>query len=143
VSRPLWALDELDRVVGSEALASSPTRWNVGQGEWDYLHLLPRKTLRRLRGARYMRVGGMQPDVLAELIAPNVAGCDSTDAAMEWYVKTCLVAVAEARLIAGRKHRLRVAQRNGHQNYYQYRTESAKRQGYDSVYKMRKGRGWG
>jgi hypothetical protein len=136
-----WALDELDRVVGAEALASKSGKHSGG--EWDYLMQQPAKTRRRLIGAGYMRVGGMQPDQLAELIIDNVATVETTDAAMFWYVNTCLVALKEARLLAGRRFATRTARRNGHQTYYQPRTAEPKRLGYRSVYNMRKARGWG
>lgn len=135
-----WALDELDRVVAGEALASRP-RPN-GEPEWDYLRDLPKRTLRRLRGAGCMRSGAMPPDLLADLIVSRVADCETIDDAMEWYVKTCLVAIDEARVLARRRRHLNVARRNGHSSYYQYRTALARQQGYASVWEMRKDRGW-
>lgn len=136
----IWALSELDRVVGPEALASSPGPRNWP--EWDYLYSLPRRTRRRLIGAGYMRRGGMQPDLLADVIVPRVAEVETIDDAMEWYVKTCLTAITERRLLAHRRRHLAVARRNGHQTYYQHRTEYARSLGYDSLYDMRRKKKW-
>lgn len=135
-----YALGELDRVVGSDRLASSPGPRNGP--EWDGLRLMNQRHLRKLRGAGWMRSGAMQPDQLAELIVPRVAGVESIDAAMEWYVRTCLVAIAEAQIVARRHRHRKLAVRNGHPTYYDYRTAQAKANGYESVWHMRKERGW-
>lgn len=143
MEQTLYALDELERVVGGEALASSPSRrGSQAGGEWDVIYGYPRKTRRRLIGAGFMRVGGMPPDVLADTIRPRVPGCETTDDAMRWYVKTCLVALAERRILAHRYRHLCVARRNGHRTYYAHRTAYARSLGFDSVYDMRKKRGW-
>lgn len=137
-----YALGELDRVLGGEALASSPTRHTMP--EWEsYLLNLPKRTLRRLRGARYMRRGAMQPDELADLICARVPGIDNDSDAMAWYVKTCLVAIDERRTIARRRRHGKLARRNGYRNYYEYREAKAKERGYASVYAERMARGWG
>lgn len=136
----MWALDELERVLGGETLRSSL----LGQtgGEWDSLRLLPARTRRRLIGARYATPGGLAPDQLAELVRGRVAGIHTTDDAIMWYVRTCLTAIDEARLLAGRRRKLAVARRNGHLTYYQYRTELARAKGYGSVWDERRMRKW-
>ena len=135
-----YALDELDRVVGSERLASSPGPRNGP--EWDGLRLMNPRKLHRLRGARWMVPGAMQPDQLAEVIVPRVADVESIDDAIEWYVKMCLIAIDEARTAAGRRRRGKLARRNGHPTYYAYRDEQARQQGHESLWHLRKERGW-
>jgi hypothetical protein len=135
-----YALGELDRVVGGERLASSPGPRNGP--EWDGLRLMNQRTLRRLRGAGWMISGGMQPDQLTEVIVPRVADVELIDEAIEWYVRTCLVAIAEARLVAQRQRHRKLAVRNGHRTYYDYRTALAQEQGYESLWHMRKAKGW-
>lgn len=136
----LWALDALDRVVGPDRLALGPTPG--GEPEWDWLPRVSRRTLRRLRGARYMRRDGVQPDWLAQLIVPRVPGVETDGDAIDWYIKTCLVAIDEARLLAGRRRRFMAAMRAGHGTHYEHRTAQAKAMGYRSVWHMRKERGW-
>ncbi len=135
-----WALDELDRTVGCETLATKPGPY--AGGEWDYLLSLPKRTLRRLRGARRMTRGGVGPDQLAELIIGKVHGIETTDDAMVWYVRASLVAIGEARREAHRRRHLDVARRTGHKTYYGRRVDQARRLGYPSLYAMRKAKGW-
>ena len=136
----MWALDELERVVGAEGLASSPGR-HAG-GEWDYILSLPRCTRRRLVGAGYMRRTGMSPDELEALIVPRVSGVETTDEAMAWYVRTCLVAIGERRTLARRRRHHRLARRNGFSTYFEYREFLAAREGHASHWHERKHKGW-
>ncbi|HWL44574.1 MAG TPA: hypothetical protein VNQ73_16660 [Ilumatobacter sp.] len=136
----VWALDELDRVMRGDAIASR-SGCRPG-GEWDALRALPVRVRRRLLGAGYLRPGGLEPDVAADLIASQVPGVGSVDAAIEWYVRTCLAAIAEARTDAGRRRRAQLARRGGHSTYYAYRSEWARDRGHQSVWHMRRDRGW-
>ena len=135
-----FAFGELERVMNGNAVASRPGR-RPG-GEWDALRALSRRTRRRLIGAGHLRPSGLEPDVAAELIRSQVAGVASVDDAIDWYVSTCLAAIAEARTEAGRRRRRRLAQRSNHPTYYAYRTAWALARGYPSVWAMRRARGW-
>jgi hypothetical protein len=138
VESTLWALDELERVLGGATLYSCP---GPG-GEWDAVKLWSRRDRRRLVGARHMTRDGWQPDQLAEMIRDEVPGIDSTDAAMSWFKRTALAAIGEARVLAHRRRHLRLALREGHISYYAYRTMLARAKGYGSLWYERKGRGW-
>lgn len=135
-----WALDELDRVMGGDAIASRPAA-RAG-GEWDALRALPKRTRRVLIGAGYLRPHGLQPDVAADLIQAAVPGVGSVDEAIGWYVRTCIAAIAESRTAAGRRRRAQLARRSGHATYYAYRNEWARSRGHRSVWHMRRDRGW-
>jgi len=136
-----WALREMERVVGADALASSPSSRHA-EPEWDPILSMPPKVLRRLRGAGFMRRGAMQPDVLAALIIDRVPEVETIDDAMRWYVRTALEAIEERRRERHHARHLRVAKSCGHRTYYEHRSEYARSLGYRSLYDMRKAKGW-
>lgn len=91
-----WAIDELDRVMGNLTVRY-PRKGMVG-GEWDYLMGLPGHIKRSMRSTGDLSPHGEDPDVAAVHISNAVPGIDDdTDAAMEWYVKTCRAALQQRR----------------------------------------------
>lgn len=134
-------LDELDRVVGAATLLS-PTYADDG-GEWDPLRALPTRTRRRLAGAGYLTSYGERPDVFAELIVDRVAGIETVDDALDWYVRTSLRAIDERRRQAHRTRHLRTARQHGAASYYEHRTNVARfEHGFRSLWHYRKAKGW-
>jgi len=84
----------IETFAGVERPESSGARVR-GDGEWDWAYHVTPREMRRLTAAGYFRRGGMHPDVFAELLVNSVPGVESTDAAFEWWVTTCLQALDE------------------------------------------------
>lgn len=134
-----WALNELDRVMGGDVVASGP----VGPGgEWDAIRGIPLRRRRCLIGALYLTPTGLRPDVAAEIIAQRVAGINSIDDAMEWYVRTALTAVGERRIASRLRRRKRLHLRHGYSSEYDYRNARSIERGYRSLWCERVARGW-
>ena len=79
---------EIGRVMGGDVPQSSGHAH--GGGEWDWLPLVDRRTLRRLTSAGYFRRNGLPLDMAADLIRDRVAGVETFGDAIEWYVSTAL-----------------------------------------------------
>ena len=123
-----------------DAVASRPP--DQPGGEWDVIRSLPPRVKRTLIGSGYLRPGALQPDVAAELIRDQIPGVQTVDDAIEWYVRTALAAIAESRTDAGRRRRNELARKSGHTTYYAYRSEWTRSRGHQSLWQMRKDRGW-
>jgi hypothetical protein len=100
------------------------------------------RTLRSLRGAGYLRPGGLEPDVAATHRIGPATGRDDTDSAMDWYVKTAQGAITERRKTARRERDQRWAAERGYKTPYQRRQFEAIEAGHESYSDMRKARGW-
>lgn len=136
-----WAAGELERVLGSDALAT----WNRDRqrgGEWDALAAVPLRTRQRLQGAGYLRLHGLLPDVAADVICANVSGVEGVDAAVRWYVRTALEAIAQERRVRHRVRHLRVARESGDATYYARRVRLAREAGHSGLWAYRQARGW-
>jgi len=94
MNRP--ARDELERVLGDDRIAT----WRQDQtgGESDPFRNHSRRTLRRLTGSRHLRRGGLKHDVAADIIERHVSDVHNPDDAIDWYVRTALADIAEARV---------------------------------------------
>jgi hypothetical protein len=139
---PHWALAELDRVMGAERVATWNARTRQPGGEWDTIRALPPRSRRRLVGARWLRRDGLPPDVAATIICDAVGDVRTTCEAMQWYCRTALVAIDEARREAHRDRHARAARRLGARSYYDVRATRAVLAGYPSLWHERVARGW-
>lgn len=129
--------DRFELVLQAEAHRSAPGR-HPG-GEWDAWFALPRRTRRVLIGARFARRGGLEPDVLADLIVrnhPNLGG----ELPLEWFYRSCLEVLAERRRARHRDRHLRVAVESGHGSYYERRCALAVAAGFPSFWAYRRGK---
>lgn len=133
---------ELDRVLDGNPIQSRPSRPEHAGGEWDPLLALPRRTRRRLIGAGYLNPNGIPPDVAADYIIARVAGVETVDDALGWYVRTALRAIPERRRHAHRSRHHRHAVRCGAATYYELRNLRAIADGYASLWHYRKAKGW-
>lgn len=78
---------------------------------------------RTLVGARLLTPTGEWPDVAADVIAAQVPGINGFDAAIDWWVETCLTMITYRRRYAHwRRHSL-LAVRNGYPTYWYYRSD--------------------
>lgn len=137
-----WAtihLDEIERVMGPDRVRH-PIHGSDG-GEWDTLRALPRYEKRVLTGAGYLTVSGLFPDVAAEIICSQTRA-DDTCEAMEWYIRTALEAIKEARRLAYDRRTTALARRHGYGTYHQLRTFQAVQEGFDTYRHKRRERGW-
>ena len=140
--------DLLESYVHTERLGTwNRHRGHVGMdgkrkpgGEWDYLRYhVTLRNRRRLAGAGWLVRGGLAPDQL-ELVL-HAAGLHH-DNPIEWYVKTALAAIPEARLASEQRRRNLLAHREGHESFYAYRNARAVSLGYRSLYDQRRQEGW-
>jgi hypothetical protein len=144
--------DLLETYVGSNRLAT----WNrtrglfIGLGprggrlydsggNWDSLRHVSVHQRRRLTGAGWLTLNGEAPDQL-ELIM-RAAGC-SEPQPIEWYIRTALLAIPEAQRAANIRRHERLAERNGHDSYYEHRNAWVQSLGYKSLYHYRKDKQW-
>lgn len=130
--------DELERVCEGEIHRTSPPR-RAG-GEWDPWKALPRRTKLRLIGAGYARRGGLEPDVLADVIVRNKP--DVADDPLGWYYRTALAALRERRSASRKDRRNRLARAAGCRTEYAYRTLQAQAAGFETFWQYRLARKW-
>lgn len=130
--------DRLNDIVHGSTLA---TFHGQRGGEWDTLRNTPLRVRQRLTGAGWMSRMGEKPDVFADLILSYGQGFRPDDP-IEWYIKHAQRAIYERRWAMHRDRMRRTAKAAGHASYYEYRTEQARAAGFDSVWHMRKERGW-
>lgn len=137
------ATDDIERVLGANRLLSMPPkrRPQLG-GEWDALLSIPNRTRRTLIGAGFLTSTGLKPDVAAECISAGVPGVETTDDAVEWYVRTALVSIAEQRRVRHSVRHHRFAVRQGAVSYFDYRDTVAVLAGFPSLWHYRKAKGW-
>lgn len=120
-----YALDELERVMGSETVRHPIHMHKVyGGGEWDCLHALPRDVKRTLTGAQFLTPNGLHPDQAFMLIEQH-KNVPDVDAAIEWWVGMCLAAIRQRRRNAHWRRHHRLAVRNGYTSYWHYRKARA------------------
>lgn len=86
--RAVPAGGEIERVLQGNPLQSSGHAHE--EGEWDWLPLVDRRTMRRLTGAGYFARHGLALDEAADVIRQHVAGIATMDDAIEWYIRTAL-----------------------------------------------------
>ena len=142
-TEPLWAVHELERVMGPERVATWNARTRQPGGEWDVIRSLPPRTRRRLTGAGFFSAGGLMPDVAADLIVSGVGGVDTVDDALRWYVRTATEAIRQARRGAEANRRAKQAARLGVGSFYEVRVAQARAAGHRSLWAYRQARGWG
>jgi len=144
--------DMLLNAVGNEPLPTwNRNRGRIGMdgkrkpgGEWDYIRSLPIKTRRRLTGAGYMAKNAMAPDEFADMLrnnVPHLAGRGDTEC-HAWFVKHALLALTERRRADRYDRHLAYARSRGAPSYYALRNAEAFLDGYDSLWQMRKAKGW-
>lgn len=131
-------MDRLEQVTGGTTLA---TFHGQSGGEWDTLRHTSLSVRRSLTSTRWMSLDGEKPDVFADLLR-TYGPSDVEPDPIAWFVREARQANAEARTARHRAVMLRVARRHGYRTYHEYRTEQARQQGHDSVWHMRKARGW-
>lgn len=90
-----YARAELDRVLGGDRIRTPKTTQTGGESDPFRSH--SRRDLRRLTGAGYLVAGGLSHDEAADWITDHVPGIENPDDAIDWYVRTALEAIDEAR----------------------------------------------
>lgn len=136
-----WAEAELDRVMGSDTVAT----WNRGRGaggEWDTIKALPLRTRQRLTSAGYFSRHGMLPDVASDVICRHVGGVDDIDAAMRWYIRTARLALEQRRRRLHYQRHLQIAIEYDDVSYYARRQRLAIEAGHASLWAYRLSKGW-
>lgn len=144
--------DMLSNATGGEPLPTwNRNRGRIGMdgkrkagGEWDYIRSLPIRTRRRLAGAGFMALGAMMPDEFADMLrdnVPHLAGRGDGEC-HAWFVKHALLALAERRQAEHHDRHLAYARSRGAPSYYALRNAEAFLDGYDSLWHLRKAKGW-
>ena len=138
---PTPITDLLDLVVKGEAHRSSPARPEFAGGEWDPWYALPLKRRKQLIGSRRARMNACPPDELADIIRANCTTLGTEDP-LEWYFRMCRLALAEGRVARRRDRRASSARRAGFPTEYALRNHRAVQDGYGSLWRYRKAKGW-
>ena len=79
---------EIERVLWGNVLQS--TGHAHDHGEWDWLPLVDKRTMRRLTGAGYFARNGIALDEAIDMIVERVGGVETRDQALDWYISTAL-----------------------------------------------------
>lgn len=127
--------DELYRVMGANTVRHP--RYGSSGGEWDGLRFILAKRPRynrKLVGAQLLTRYGLAPDqAVTECISPY-KGIDDIDDAMEWYVKVCILFIAERQKAANFKRHSKLAKKHKCRTYFEYRNKLSQLCGYQSYH---------